>query len=185
MLFPSLSGKTVWHTHNRVRNSFIYSFVGCKKGTQLMTLFQPAPSTQKSYIICIYTHTHTHQVRFRFRSIQSKALARNHTTRSECVCGVEAESGAEVGAGATTGNRKTLISRDLCSPWGRRWPQSRRKQEGGVIGKSGAYFREVVQSTPCKMLGWMKHKLESRVPGEISITDMQMTPPLWQKAEKN
>ena len=35
------------------------------------------------------------------------------------------------------------------------------------------------------MLGWMKHKLESRLPGEISITsDMQMTPPLWQKAKK-
>ena len=34
--------------------------------------------------------------------------------------------------------------------------------------------------------GWMKHKLESRLLGEISITsDMQMTPPLWQKAEKN
>ena len=33
-----------------------------------------------------------------------------------------------------------------------------------------------------RMLGWMKHKLESRLPGEISITsDMQMTPPLWQK----
>ena len=32
----------------------------------------------------------------------------------------------------------------------------------------------------------MKHKLESRLPGEISITsDMQMTPPLWQKARKN
>ena len=31
------------------------------------------------------------------------------------------------------------------------------------------------------MLGWMKHKLESRLLGEISITsDMQMTPPLWQ-----
>ena len=37
-----------------------------------------------------------------------------------------------------------------------------------------------------RMLGWMKHKLESRLPGEISITsDMQMTPPLWQKAKKN
>ena len=34
------------------------------------------------------------------------------------------------------------------------------------------------------MLGWKKHKLESRLPGEISITsDMQMTPPLWQKEE--
>ena len=35
------------------------------------------------------------------------------------------------------------------------------------------------------MLGWKKHKLESRLPGEISITsDMQMTPPLWQKVEE-
>ena len=36
------------------------------------------------------------------------------------------------------------------------------------------------------MLGWKKHKLESRLPGEISITsDMQMTPPLWQKVKRN
>ena len=41
-----------------------------------------------------------------------------------------------------------------------------------------------VQNTTCEMLGWMKHKLESRLPGEISITsDTQMTPPLWQKAK--
>ena len=37
-----------------------------------------------------------------------------------------------------------------------------------------------------RMPGWMKHKLESRLEGEISITsDMQMIPPLWQKAKKN
>ena len=42
-----------------------------------------------------------------------------------------------------------------------------------------------MQSTSCEMLGWMKHKLESRLPGEISITsDTQMTPPLWQKAKR-
>ena len=36
------------------------------------------------------------------------------------------------------------------------------------------------------MLGWKKHKLESRLPGEISITsDMQMTPPLWQTVKRN
>ena len=36
------------------------------------------------------------------------------------------------------------------------------------------------------MTGWMKHKLESRLPGEISIiSDMQMTPPLGQKAKRN
>ena len=35
------------------------------------------------------------------------------------------------------------------------------------------------------MLGWKKHKLESRLPGEISITsDRQMTPPLWHKMKK-
>ena len=39
-----------------------------------------------------------------------------------------------------------------------------------------------MQSTSWEMLGWKKHKLESRLPGEISISsDMQMTPPLWQK----
>ena len=42
-----------------------------------------------------------------------------------------------------------------------------------------------MQSTSCEMLGWMKPKLESRLLGEISITsDMQMTPPLRQKAKK-
>ena len=41
-----------------------------------------------------------------------------------------------------------------------------------------------MQSTSCEMLGWMKHKLESRLLGEISITsDMLMTPPLWQKVK--
>ena len=41
-----------------------------------------------------------------------------------------------------------------------------------------------MQSTSWEMLGWKKRKLESRLPGEISITsDMQMTPPLWQKVK--
>ena len=35
-----------------------------------------------------------------------------------------------------------------------------------------------MQSTSCEMLGWVKHKLESRLPEELSIiSDMQMTPP--------
>ena len=43
-----------------------------------------------------------------------------------------------------------------------------------------------MQSTSCKMPGWVNHKLESRLPGEISITSgMLMTPHLWQKAKKN
>ena len=41
-----------------------------------------------------------------------------------------------------------------------------------------------MQSTSWEMLGWMKHKLESRLLGEMSITShMQMTPPLWQKVK--
>ena len=43
-----------------------------------------------------------------------------------------------------------------------------------------------MQSTSCEMLDWMKHRPESRLLGEISITsDMQMTPPLWQKVKRN
>ena len=43
-----------------------------------------------------------------------------------------------------------------------------------------------MQSTSWEMPRWMKHQLESRFLGEISITsDMQMTPRLWQKVKKN
>ena len=43
-----------------------------------------------------------------------------------------------------------------------------------------------MQNTSCEMTGWMKHKLESRLLGEILLTsDMQMTPLLWQKVKKN
>ena len=48
------------------------------------------------------------------------------------------------------------------------------------------YFTSVWdECTSWETLGWKKHKLESRLPGEISITsDMQMISPLWQKAKK-
>ena len=43
------------------------------------------------------------------------------------------------------------------------------------------FYAEYIMRT----LAWKKHKLESRLPGEISITsDMQMTPPLWQKVKR-
>ena len=68
--------------------------------------------------------------------------------------------------------------------------------EQQTVSKSGKEYIKAVychlayltymQSTSCKMPGWMKHQLESRFLGEVSITsDMQMTPPLWQKARKN
>ena len=41
-------------------------------------------------------------------------------------------------------------------------------------------------STAQYTLGWRKHKVESSLPGEISVTsDMQMTPSLWQKVKKS
>ena len=62
------------------------------------------------------------------------------------------------------------------------------QQTGSKSGKEyvkAVYYHPAyltyMQSTSC----WMKHKLESRLPGEISITsDMQMTPPLWQEVKK-
>ena len=55
------------------------------------------------------------------------------------------------------------------------------QQTGSKSGKKYVKAEYIMQ-----MLGWMKHKLESGFPGEISITsDKQMTPPLWQKAKKN
>ena len=51
------------------------------------------------------------------------------------------------------------------------------QQTGSKLGKENikGVYCHTVYLTPCEMLGWMKHKLESRLPGEISITsDMQM-----------
>ena len=65
-------------------------------------------------------------------------------------------------------------------------------QTGSKLGKeyikavySHSAYLNYMQSITYKMPGWMKHKLEARLLGEISITsDMQMTPPLWQKVKK-
>ena len=66
------------------------------------------------------------------------------------------------------------------------------QQTGSKLGKESvkavychpAYIT-YMQNISCDMLGWMKHKLESRLLVEISITsDMQMTPHLWEKSEE-
>ena len=67
------------------------------------------------------------------------------------------------------------------------------KWTGSKLGKEyvkAIYCRHTyltsMQSTSWEMLGWIKHKLESRLPGEISITsDMLITPLLWQKVKRN
>ena len=65
------------------------------------------------------------------------------------------------------------------------------QQTGSKLGKEyvkavychPAYFT-FMHSASCKMLGLMKHKLEPRLPGEISITsDMQVTQPLGKKVK--
>ena len=63
----------------------------------------------------------------------------------------------------------------------------REQQTGSKLGKE--YIKAVyhhsayltyMQSISCKMPGWMKHKLESRLPEEVSInSDIQFIPPLW------
>ena len=69
------------------------------------------------------------------------------------------EASVRIGHGTTTGSKlgKGYIKAVYCHP---------------------AYLA-YMKSTSYEMPGWMKHKLESRLPGEISITsDMQMTPPI-------
>ena len=74
--------------------------------------------------------------------------------------------------------------------------QSELDMEQKTGSKSGEEYVKIVychpayltsiQSISCEMLGWMKHKVESRLLGEISITsDIQMTQPLRQKAKKD
>ena len=67
------------------------------------------------------------------------------------------------------------------------------QQTGSKSGKENinavychSAYLTYMQSTSCEMPGWMKHKLESRLLREISITSYtQMIPPLWQKVKKN
>ena len=64
-----------------------------------------------------------------------------------------------------------------------------KQQTGSKLGKEyikvmycHPTYLTYIQGTSCEMPAWMKHKLESRLLGEISLTsNMQMTPHLWQK----
>ena len=68
------------------------------------------------------------------------------------------------------------------------------KEESEKVGlKLNIQKTKIIESGPItswqideETVDWKKHKLESRLPGEISITSgMQMTPPLWQKVKRN
>ena len=59
-----------------------------------------------------------------------------------------------------------------------RWTGSKLEKEYIKAVYCHSAYLTYMQSTSCKMLSWMKHKLESRLLGEMSITsDMQMTSP--------
>ena len=63
---------------------------------------------------------------------------------------------------------------------------SKKGKDYNKAAQCHAAYLNYMQRTSCEMPGWMKHKLESRFLGELSITsDMQMTPPLRQKGNKN
>ena len=92
-------------------------------------------------------------------------------------------------------DHQTCLLRNL---YGMQYKQQQLEQDmeqhtGSKLGKEQVKaiychpaFLTSMQSTSYEMPGWMKHKLEGRLPGEISITsDMQRIPPLWQKAKRN
>ena len=78
------------------------------------------------------------------------------------------------------------VKKQQLEPDMKQWIGSKlgREYDKAIYGHP-AYLNSI-QSTSYEMLGWMNHKLESRLLGEMSIiSDMQMTPPQWQKANRN
>ena len=60
------------------------------------------------------------------------------------------------------------------------------KEEKDYVKAVYCHPAYLTSSTSLEMLDWKKHKLESRLLGEISITsDVQMTLPLWQRVKRN
>ena len=82
--------------------------------------------------------------------------------------------------------RNLYKGQEATEPDMEQWPGSELEKEYIKVVYHHPAYLTYMQSTSCEMPGWMKHKLESRLPGETSITlDMQIPPPLWQKAKKN
>ena len=66
------------------------------------------------------------------------------------------------------------------------WTSSKLGKEDDRVVYCHPAYLTYMQSTLCEMPGWMKQKMESRLPGEISIiSDMQMILPLWQKVKRS
>ena len=104
-----------------------------------------------------------------------------------CIIGVTGEEGEN-------GSEK-IFEEIIAENQLRKWVEDLKRQFSKMtqLGKENVKavycqyaYLTYMQSTLLEMPGWMKHKLESRLQGEISITsDMQMTSLLWQKAKRN
>ena len=82
----------------------------------------------------------------------------------------------------------TVLKILRCTKYSDMEQQTGSKQEKEYIKAVSCHpaYLTYMRSTSGEKVGWKKHKLESRLPGEISITsDMQVTPPLWQKVKRN
>ena len=79
-----------------------------------------------------------------------------------------------------------LVKEQQSEPDVEKWTDSKLGKEYIKAVYCHPAYLSYMQSTSCEMLGWMRHKLESRLPGEISVTsDVQMTPLLWLKVKRN
>ena len=77
------------------------------------------------------------------------------------------------------------VKKQKLEPDTKQWTGSKLGKENVKAVYCHPVYLISIQNTSCKMLGCMKHKLESRFP-EVSVaSDMQMTPPLWQKVKRN
>ena len=90
------------------------------------------------------------------------------------------------------GQEATVRTRHEKTDWFKIGKGVHQNWESSKLGRLGKAvychpdYLTYMPNTSCKMSGWMKHKLESRLPGKISITsDRELTPPLWQKVKKN
>ena len=80
----------------------------------------------------------------------------------------------------------TQVKKQQLEPNMEQWTGSKLGKEYVKAVYCHPAYLTYMQSTSYEMPDWMKHELDSSLPGEISITsDMQMTPPLWQKVKRN
>ena len=77
------------------------------------------------------------------------------------------------------------VKKQQLEPDMEQWTGSKLRKESVKAVYCHLVYLTYMQSTSCEMPVWMKHKLDSRLPGKILITsDMQMIPPLWQKVKR-